>query len=654
MRWTLGLISGGALLALAAWPVAARPTPDQLKSAAITPADVGGSLTRASGDGAGSFAVPLWVQVLASEAVTSTRDPAEVLTVVLIDGAVAEAAPAVVQFVESQARVFGAAGLPVAQPAPPVGSDAERIKRFGRRDNQESELDAVFWRHNDVLATVVHMAPLGRADAARYAQFQEAKLAAVLGPLGAAPPRPILAARGASALTQAQIVAEVARVDLRAFANLPRTGQPVAAVALPAPAATPSPAPTPTATPMPSIAAPAPTPAPTAPQMPARTSMDVTAMALDGTGGLLVAGMTTITTPGQDAATEQIGVLRRVDAGGTERWQVRVVPSRGLLALNGLATAPSGAIYLAGAVTDANDRAEATLWSYDADGVERWVRRIPASDTMQTAAVAVTVGSDGTVYLAGRLLGALAGQTPAPPDGGLDAFVRAYDAEGAERWTHQFGTVDGDYVIGAVVQPSGRLAVVVGSSHIDPDLSLPTKTGSSIYLVDGEGAVQSVQGEQASSWDETTSMAADRLGAIYTVGVTAVEASAALEPPVVSFLRVTDVDGRERWTRQLPKVDARFADRRVAVAAPDTIYLTGGGNAYLPGGRQADVSGVTVYAFDLSGGDRWTRQLSDIGARHAITAGGDGRLYVAAGAGAALVIWVVDAEGADVWRREFR
>jgi hypothetical protein len=78
-----------------------------------------------------------------------------------------------------------------------------------------------------------------------------------------------------------------------------------------------------------------------------------------------------------------------------------------------------------------------------------WLRQFggfaPASNNLARA-----VDTDGSVYIAGQVRGALPGQTSV---GGDDAFVRKYDAAGNEVWTYQFGTPGLDQAMGRL----GRL-----------------------------------------------------------------------------------------------------------------------------------------------------------------------------------------------------
>jgi hypothetical protein len=68
----------------------------------------------------------------------------------------------------------------------------------------------------------------------------------------------------------------------------------------------------------------------------------------------------------------------------------------------------------------------------------------------------VSVGSDGSVLVAGYTQGAFRGNRA---QGATDGFVRKYDAAGAEVWTRQFGSASTDYAWSVSVGSDGSVLV---------------------------------------------------------------------------------------------------------------------------------------------------------------------------------------------------
>src|SRR5437667_93470 len=90
----------------------------------------------------------------------------------------------------------------------------------------------------------------------------------------------------------------------------------------------------------------------------------------------------------------------------------------------------------------------AFIRKYNSNGNVVWTRRFSSQNGVGTYAVAFTGFS---VYVAGYTQGALSNETSA---GGYDAFVRKYDTDGTELWTHQFGTSGNDFAWGAAADRS--------------------------------------------------------------------------------------------------------------------------------------------------------------------------------------------------------
>ena len=120
-------------------------------------------------------------------------------------------------------------------------------------------------------------------------------------------------------------------------------------------------------------------------------------------------------------------------------------------------TVSNGKIYVTGTTSNTNLTAggEATVAKASSGGMDAFVFGIADSGTTATADTvtyvgtgamdkgnAVTVGSDGTIYLTGTTNGTFAGQTRNIPS--VDnMFVSALNPDGTVQWTRQYGGADG-------------------------------------------------------------------------------------------------------------------------------------------------------------------------------------------------------------------
>jgi hypothetical protein len=169
--------------------------------------------------------------------------------------------------------------------------------------------------------------------------------------------------------------------------------------------------------------------------------------------GVYVAGNTFGTMPGQTSVGDDDPFVRKYDADGNEVW-TRQFGSPAHDDGSGI-TGDATGIYVSGEVQAAipgqtfAGEMDGFVRKYDREGNVLWTRQFgtPGSD------YAWKITEDATgVYVAGFVGGALPGQTSA---GGQDAFVRKYDQNGNEVWTHQFGTPAEDFAWGITAGTTG-------------------------------------------------------------------------------------------------------------------------------------------------------------------------------------------------------
>lgn len=121
------------------------------------------------------------------------------------------------------------------------------------------------------------------------------------------------------------------------------------------------------------------------------------------------------------------------------------------------------------------------LAKYDSNGAKQWVRIF--GNTNQQVTQNSATDADGNTYLVGRNLDALDGQ---PSNGGHDAFLSKYDADGVRIWTVLYGGSANEVAYDVAVAPGGSGSVYVAVYSIAGTLEGPGNhagAGGDAYLV---------------------------------------------------------------------------------------------------------------------------------------------------------------------------
>ncbi|MDB5417629.1 MAG: regulatory protein FlaEY [Phenylobacterium sp.] len=191
------------------------------------------------------------------------------------------------------------------------------------------------------------------------------------------------------------------------------------------------------------------------------TTVHATATGADGSVYMVADGSGTVA--GQPIKGAQDAVLLKYDSAGNLAYTQTLgagVSASGLA----LAVSADGKVAIAGAVTGLLDNGDAGVdpktsdsfvTVFDSKGSELWTQRQGAFGADQAQALAFD--ATGNLYVAGQTQGTITGGAAV---GGLDGYLRAYDAKGAVQSTRQFGSAGDDSVGGLVV--NGNSVLVAG------------------------------------------------------------------------------------------------------------------------------------------------------------------------------------------------
>ncbi|MBI4463481.1 MAG: hypothetical protein HY647_02145 [Acidobacteria bacterium] len=187
------------------------------------------------------------------------------------------------------------------------------------------------------------------------------------------------------------------------------------------------------------------------------TASDAARGVASDTTGVYVVGETEGTFPGHTNSGGSDAFVRKYDANGNEQW-TRQFGSPYHDVAHDVAVDPTG-VYVLGETYGAlpgqtlTGLTDAFVRKYDESGNEQWTRQFGPARISDGQGVAV----DATgIYAVGDTESILPGQVSA---GGIDAFVRKYDASGSEKWTLQFGSANDDAAAGVAVDANGVYVV---------------------------------------------------------------------------------------------------------------------------------------------------------------------------------------------------
>ncbi len=232
---------------------------------------------------------------------------------------------------------------------------------------------------------------------------------------------------------------------------------------------------------------------------------------------------------------------------------------------------------------------------------QSWVRHFRTTGLDEAEGAAVD--SDGASYAVGETFGTLPGQTPG---GTLDAFIRKYDASGAELWTRQFGGGGSDVASGVTVDDTGQVYVVGTTSS--PLAQEPRSFDAFVtsFAADGQQLWLRQFGSRAD--DFGVAVATDPSGNIFVAGsADQMLSDQAAVGGRTAFLRQFDQAGDTQSTDQFGSgaIDEAWD---VAVASNGAAYLVGTTERVLAGQRSAGRIDAFVRRYDRSGTEAWTHQ----------------------------------------------
>ena len=330
-------------------------------------------------------------------------------------------------------------------------------------------------------------------------------------------------------------------------------------------------------------------------------------------GGLYVVGYAENGIAGQSIKGEQDLILMRYDSTGKQVW-ARTLGAAGSAEGASIALNSNGDVVVAGSVEGAlGDTTElggsdSLVSKFSADGVEQWTKRFGGNK--DDSATAVSVGADGTIYVAGQTSAPLGGVVNA---GKSDGYLRALDGDGNVVYTRAAGASAGEDSAQSIAQASdGGLIIaseVDGRAVLTKYAAGDDGTGAAVWSMDLGNLDGGRIGEVTVGDD----------GAIYLAGA----AGAGFAP---SAPLTANAGGRDAFLMKISDGPSASVDFTTFLGSAEdnsansitvsngVAYVSGKTSGALPGQTQTGDRNAFVAGFDTtSGAVTFTQQLSGRG-----------------------------------------
>lgn len=277
-------------------------------------------------------------------------------------------------------------------------------------------------------------------------------------------------------------------------------------------------------------------------------------------------------------------------------------------------------------------KADGFVAKLGSDGGLVWLTQIGTPEIDQLTSL--TVGADGSVYAAGLTEGAFPGQTN---QGLSDVFVVKLRPDGSQDWLRQFGTDQKERTDGV---PDDRSVAVALDNSEDVYVAGSTQgtfAGESsaglgdAFLARFDGTGKPIWLRQLGSVgnDAFLSLASNPAGGVFAAGWARGPIGGQVQMGGQDALLVAyRVDGSRQFVRQ---VGTSYADSFESMYVTDSkIHLIGSTRGAFPGQSLAGVQDVFLMRLGLDGSTVWLRQLgTSLFDRGTAIAMSDGFLYIA-------------------------
>ena len=261
-----------------------------------------------------------------------------------------------------------------------------------------------------------------------------------------------------------------------------------------------------------------------------------------------------------------------------------------------------------------------------------WTRLLGSSSS--DYGLAVTTGSDGSIYLRGYTAGDLDGQTN---NSKRDVFITKYQPDGTKAWTKLLGSNGYDfigYIWSNALTTGSDGAIYVGGytkGNMDGQIYGGDNGDAFISKYQSDGTKVWTRLLGANNYNGSKALTTGNDGSIYVSGTTYGNLDGQTNNIDNTFITKYNPNGTKVWTRLLGSIGWSLYGYALTTGSDGSIYASGSttgtqdGQTYNGGNYDAFIT-----KYNPDGTKVWTRLLgsSSFESASALTTGSDGSIYV--------------------------
>ncbi len=329
----------------------------------------------------------------------------------------------------------------------------------------------------------------------------------------------------------------------------------------------------------------------------------INSLAVAADGHIYVTGETLGNLDNRVSFGQSDGFLIRYLSDGTKEYGTALFGSNASDFAYAISSASDGALYLSGSTNGwlfgqpHSGGGDAFVIKYLPDLSRSWTKVIGSN--AKDEARALTMGSDGSIFVGGITQGNFDGQTNS---GGYDAFITKYLPDGTKAWTNLLGSVSNDQAYAMTTGIDGSIYISGGTEG-----NLGGQTNSGLYDVfvakystDGNLDWARLLGSRAD--DISYAITAGLDGSIYVGGKTwstDFDGQISLGGGYDAFITKFLPDGTKAWSTVLSS-DASDEIRALSIGLDGSLYASGETTGHLEGQTNSGGSDAFIIKYQVT------------------------------------------------------